>query len=139
MKIIALIVFTIILGSCGGQSKEKKVACEAYDNIGNCANEADIQTMSTCSASAIKGAVSKLDGEKLKISATKQSEMITASLKYETCISSALTEIRGASTLSLTADVDTSSSTETLEKFRKSLKECLSELSSKSKSILECE
>ena len=138
MKIMVLLFFTIVLGSCG-QSKEKKAVCEAYDNIGNCANEADIQTMSTCSADAVKGAVSKLDGEKLKISATQQSEMITASLRYETCISSALTEIRGASTLSLTADVDTSSSAEALEKFKKALKECLNELSSKSKSILKCE
>lgn len=127
---MALLFFTVILGSCG-QSKERKAVCDAYDEINKCANEADVQVMNTCAANAAKKAANKLDGKKLKLSQDQLTEVANATLDFQTCVTSATSDFRTSST-------PTTGATKMADKL-KEIKKCVGGYTGKVKGILECE
>ena len=73
----------------------------------------------------------KLNGKKFKLSDTQCADIAAAASSYGTCIKTARTEVTG-STINI-EDVDT-----LLDKFKEPAGKCLSEFSSKAKSVLEC-
>ena len=146
MKIMTLLFFAVILSSCG-QSKEKKAVCDAYDEINECANKADFQTMNTCSVNAAQKAANKLQGKKLKISEDQLAGVANAALDFQTRISSATSEFRTSSIPTIGANITpttdtgtpTTSTTEMADKLKEAFRKCVGEYTGKVKSILECE